>query len=75
MINWVQKLPWWLLIAGSCTLGLAPFQPVPHLVEKILMLFHGALYRPVDIFDLLLHGAFPALLMVKMIGVGFRRLT
>jgi hypothetical protein len=63
----IQKIPWWLLIAGSLTLGLAPFQPVPHLVEKLSMLFQGTLRRPVDIFDLVLHGAFPVLLIVKSI--------
>ncbi len=63
----IQKIPWWLLIVGSLTLGLAPFQPVPHLVEKLSMLFQGTLHRPVDIFDLLLHGAFPVLLIVKTI--------
>ena len=69
MIYWIQKLPWWLLIVGSLTLGLAPFQPIPHLVEKISMLFQGSLHRPIDIFDLFLHGTFPVLLFLKIILV------
>ncbi|MDJ0957248.1 MAG: hypothetical protein QNI91_10335 [Arenicellales bacterium] len=73
MINWIQKLPWWLLIVGSLTLGLAPFQPMPHLVEKISMLFQGSLHRPIDIFDLFLHGAFPVLFILKIIVVTLRR--
>ena len=44
------------------TLGLAPFLPEPHLWEKLEMLFSGTLVRPVDIFDLLLHG-FPFILL------------
>lgn len=73
MVNWIEKFPWWLLIVGSVTLGLAPFQPVPHLFEKISMLFQGTLHRPIDIFDLFLHGAFPALLVLKVILVTVRR--
>jgi hypothetical protein len=50
------------------TLGLAPFSPEPHLVEKARMLFSGALTRPIDIFDLVLHGAFPVLLIARVIA-------
>lgn len=62
-----MKLPSYsFLIPASLLLGLAPFVPEPHLVEKIRMLFSGTLSRPIDIFDLFLHGAFPALLLVKL---------
>lgn len=64
---WLAGLPWWLLVAGSLTLGLAPFVPEPHLVEKIRMLAAGELTRPLDIFDLLLHAAFPALLAARAV--------
>lgn len=67
MINWIQKFPWWLLIVGSLTLGLAPFQPMPHLFEKLSMLAAGNLNRPIDIFDLCMHGTFPLLLVTKSI--------
>ena len=67
MRTYVDRLPWWVLIIGTLTLGLAPFYPEPHLVEKLGMLFRGELSRPVDVFDLLLHGAFPALLVIKLI--------
>lgn len=67
MTDWIQKLPWWLVIVGSLTLGLAPFQPEPHLIEKLTMLAEGRLHRPVDVFDLCMHGAFPLLLIVKSI--------
>lgn len=65
MINTIRKLPWLVLILGSLTLGLAPFSPQPHLFEKIQMLINGDLSRAIDVFDLLLHGLFPLLLIVK----------
>jgi len=65
-MRWLDKLSWDILIIGSLTLGLAPFIPEPHLFEKIRMLFQGTLSRPIDIFDLLMHGAFPLLLVLKI---------
>lgn len=61
----MEKLPWWLVVGGSLTLGLAPFYPKPHLLEKLVLLSQGELTRAIDIFDLLLHGFFPALLFTK----------
>ncbi|MBF0284752.1 MAG: hypothetical protein HQL51_09865 [Magnetococcales bacterium] len=59
----VDNLSWGLLLPMALLLGLAPFQPMPHLQEKILMLLDGTLRRPLDIFDLCLHSA-PILLIV-----------
>ena len=60
------KLPKYsFLIPASLLLGLAPFVPEPHLVEKIRWLFTGHPFKPIDVFDLFLHGTFPALLLVK----------
>lgn len=66
-MKWIESIPWLLLIAMSVTLGLAPFVPEPHLLEKTRMLVQGALIRPVDIFDFLMHGAGPVLLLLKSI--------
>lgn len=41
----------------ALALGLAPFFPEPHLVEKSRMLLAGTLRRPLDIFDLVLHAS------------------
>jgi hypothetical protein len=61
-----MKLPsYGFLIPASLLLGLAPFVPEPHLVEKIRWLFTGHAFKPIDVFDLFLHGTFPALLLVK----------
>ena len=67
MLRWLDRLPWEVLIVGALLLGLAPFSPEPHLWQKLKMLFAGALVRPIDIFDLLLHGAFPLLLVLKIL--------
>jgi len=64
-MRWLDNIPWDVLIVVSIILGLAPFTPEPHLVEKIRMLFQGSLSRPLDIFDLFLHGIFPLLLLLK----------
>lgn len=69
----LDRLPLWLLLLGTLTLGLAPFSPEPHLVEKLRMLFAGTLVRPLDLFDLVLHGAFPALLFLRLVRLPFRR--
>ena len=46
-----------ICIIACLTLGLAPFTPAPHLVEKIRWLATGAeVMRPIDWFDLALHG-------------------
>ena len=66
MRNLIERLPWWLLITGSLTLGLAPFTPMPHLLEKLSMLAGGTLQRPIDIFDLVMHGTFPLLALMKL---------
>jgi hypothetical protein len=64
LIAWIEGIPWGLLILICLTLGLAPFFP-PHIVEKLQMLFKGKLVRPVDWFDLILHGTPWVLLVVK----------
>ena len=66
-MDWLDKIPLVPLIAGAIFLGLAPFFPEPHLVEKIRMLINGTLTRPLDIFDLCMHAALPLLLAVKLI--------
>jgi len=66
MIDLLHKLPWTAVVFLCLTLGLAPYWP-PHLVEKILLLFRGQLVRPVDWFDLVLHGLPWVLLLLKAV--------
>ena len=56
-MNIFDRIPWALALLAAMTLGLAPFAPEPHIVEKLRMLAQGTLVRPIDIFDLLMHGA------------------
>lgn len=66
MSRLITKIPYSLLVPVALLLGLAPFRPEPHLVEKVRMLFSGELARPVDIFDLCLHGLPVLLLSVRV---------
>ena len=64
-MNFLESLSWTTLIALALILGLAPFTPEPHIWEKLKMLWAGNLTAPIDIFDLLLHGAPWLLLALK----------
>ena len=64
MEKMLADLPWGVLIIACLTLGLAPFTP-PHVWEKLQMLARGRLVRPIDWFDLLLHGTPWVLLILK----------
>ncbi len=71
-MEWISKLPWGLLVFACLTLGLAPFHP-PHIWEKLQMLAKGQLVRPIDWFDLVLHGTPWALLLLKTIASLIRK--
>lgn len=73
MFRWLDAIPLGVLLAASLTLGLAPFVPQPHLTEKLAMLMAGTLTRPVDIFDLAMHGAPWLLLAAKLLRMALRR--
>jgi hypothetical protein len=61
-----------LLVPLALLLGLAPFYPQPHLVEKLGMLAAGTLRRPLDIFDLFWH-AWPIALLAGRLFLDMRR--
>jgi len=67
MLNWLDNIPLGILAMAALLLGLAPFVPEPHLWEKLKMLADGTLSRPIDIFDLFLHGAPMVLLVLKLV--------
>ncbi len=52
----LDQISWMMVLVLCATLGLAPFTPEPHLWEKLKMLVAWQLSRPIDIFDLFLHG-------------------
>ena len=55
MKNLIDKIPYSILIALSVFMLLAPFKPMPHVLEKLIMLKNGTLTRAIDIFDLFYH--------------------
>ena len=66
-MKWLDKIPLITLVIIALLLGLAPFTPEPHLWEKLKMLATGELVKPIDIFDLFLHGTPVVLLVLKLI--------
>lgn len=62
----LEKIPTDILIFATLLLGAAPFFPEPHLWEKIKMLTNGELSRPIDIFDLIMHGTPGIILVLKL---------
>ncbi|MDY6857815.1 MAG: RND transporter [Pseudomonadota bacterium] len=67
MLRLLDVIPLFAAMALAATLGLAPFAPEPHVWEKLKLLAAGGLTRPVDMFDLALHGA-PWLLVVAKLA-------
>ncbi|MFN3847082.1 MAG: RND transporter [Paracoccaceae bacterium] len=66
-MHFLDRLPLSYALIAALTLGLAPFVPEPHVVEKLRMLAQGALARPVDIGDLALHGLPWLILLAKLV--------
>ena len=60
-----DKIPFTLLIVAAIFMLLAPFRPMPHVIEKIMMLKNGILTKPIDIFDLIFHLTPTFLLIIK----------
>jgi hypothetical protein len=51
----IDKIPFAVLIILAVLMLLAPLRPMPHVVEKLIMLKNGTLTKPLDIFDLVYH--------------------
>ena len=71
-MRWLDRIPLLWLAPIAVWLALAPLLPEPHLVEKLRLLSQGALRRPLDIFDLLLHSV-PLLLLVVRLSRDLQR--
>ena len=67
MLSWLDRIPYPILILVAVFLLVAPIRPMPHVVEKLIMLKNGTLHRPIDIFDLIYHLAPTLLLILKVI--------
>ena len=69
----LDHIPLTTLVIIAALLGLAPFTPEPHIWEKLKMLADGTLSKPIDIFDLALHGLPWLLLAAKLVRVLTRK--
>jgi hypothetical protein len=67
MLRFLDSISYPILIFIAVFMLLAPFSPMPHVVEKLIMLKDGNLTRPVDIFDLFFHLAPSLLPAIKFI--------
>ena len=65
-MKWIDKIPLVVLIVIAALLAVAPMNTEPHLLEKSKMLFSGTLGKPIDIFDLFLHGTPLVLLIIRL---------
>ena len=63
----LDQVSFGVLLVVCATWGLAPFVPEPHIWEKLKMLRAGTLTKPLDWFDLALHAAPFAVLLLKLL--------
>jgi hypothetical protein len=67
MWSFLDKIPYSILGIVAIFMLLAPFRPMPHAIEKLIMLKNGLLTKPIDIFDLFYHSIPTLLLLIKII--------
>jgi len=67
MWSFLDKIPYSIIIVFSIIMLLLPFRPMPHVLEKLIMLKNGTLNKPIDIFDLFFHTAPLILLIIKFL--------
>lgn len=72
-MRWLDHLPLVPLAIGALVLGLAPWLPEPHLLEKFKVLVNGQLNRATDIGDLIMHAFFPFVLCLKLVRLFWTR--
>jgi hypothetical protein len=66
MWTFLDKISYTVLTLITVFMLLAPFRPMPHVLEKLIMLKNGTLHRPIDIFDLFYHLIPLILLLLKI---------
>lgn len=66
MLKFLDLIPYPLLIILALFMLAAPFRPMPHVIEKLIMLKNGTLTKPIDIFDLVYHLIPTLLLALKL---------
>ena len=68
----LDKISYPLIVVFAVFMLFAPFKPMPHVVEKFLMLKNGTLTKPIDIFDLFFH-LFPTIILLLKIYRSFAK--
>ena len=66
MLDILDEIPYSVLSVIAVFMLLAPFKPIPHVVEKLIMLKNGALTKPIDIFDFFFH-LFPTVILLAKV--------
>ena len=66
MLNWIDRIPYAPLVIFAFFILMAPFRPMPHVWEKLSMLMHGNLLRPIDIIDMIYHLLPTVVLAIKI---------
>jgi len=69
ILKYLNRIPLLPLAIAAIFMALAPFSPEPHLLEKLRMLSHGELVKPIDIFDLFWHSFLLLILAIRLIGL------
>ncbi len=72
MFKFLDFIPLSYLIVFAVIMFLLPISPMPHVVEKLIMLKNGLLHKPIDIFDLFFH-LFPTVLLVLKLISGITK--
>ena len=62
MLDILDEIPYSVLSVIAVFMLLAPFKPMPHVFEKVIMLKNGTLTKPIDVFDLFFH-LFPTVIL------------
>ena len=73
-MKWIDSIPLPVLIGAAILLGVLPLHSTPHLVEKLTMLSQGTLVKPIDIFDLFMHGTPSVLLIIRVVRLAAKKL-
>ncbi len=67
LLQRLDNTPIIMFVIVAIPLGVAPIFPEPHLWQKLKMLAAGELVRPLDIFDLFMHGTPALVLIIKLV--------
>jgi hypothetical protein len=71
-LAFLDKIPYMILIGIAVFMLLAPFRPMPHVIEKLIMLKNGTLTKPIDIFDLFYH-LLPTIILALKVYRDYRK--